>query len=72
MWQGIIVGGIICIAIVYLFRRYFRSMRSKDPCCGCSSCGDSPQKNTCGGIDDMRSTDAEANPQGDAQKPTKE
>lgn len=58
MWQGTIVGVIICVAIIYLFRRYFRSLRSKDPCAGCSSCCDSAQRDTCSGIVDMRSAEA--------------
>lgn len=55
MWQTLLVGIIICAAILYLIRRHFRNLRSSDPCSGCSSCCDSVQKEACSGIVDMRS-----------------
>jgi len=54
MWQGIIVAAIVCLAIVYLFRRHYRALRSPDPCAGCSSCCDSSKRNACEGIADFR------------------
>lgn len=36
--QGIIVGVIICAAILYLIRRHFKGTRSSDPCAQCSCC----------------------------------
>ena len=36
--QGIIVGIIICAAILYLIRRHFKGKQSSDPCAQCSCC----------------------------------
>lgn len=70
MWQGIIVAAIICVAIIYLVRRQYRSLRSKDPCCGCEGCSGAKPQDSCCSIGDLREPDSQEQPH-DQESPEK-
>ncbi len=43
MWQTLIVALIVAVAILYLFRIFFRkATRQQSPCAGCGGCTPTP------------------------------
>lgn len=43
MWQTILVALIVAVAILYLFRMFFRkATRQESPCAGCGGCTPTP------------------------------